>query len=158
MKFTTLAPLSILAMATNFSTQQPVIACPNGEIVPELLAWVSPIPIAQAHALPPEEPPAPIPSSTDHTHVLHMELRLHNTTRDTHTAEVLKANWSQNGHTHLLTWHKQPDLSPLNRFNTIEHRPIQGDTTQPLTVTLKLTIDGKSCTLSKVTSVPVRME
>ena len=154
--FIPLALLPILTMAMKFSSPQPVITCSNGNVVPDLHAWVSPITIAHAHALPPGEPPAPIPEPTDHTHVLHMELRLRNTTRDPHNAEVLGASWSQNGQTHPLRWNQQPDLSPLNRFNTIVHRPIQANTTQPLTVTLKLTVDGQACTLNTITDVPMR--
>lgn len=156
MIFIPLALLSILTMAMKFSSPQPVFPCSNGDVIPDLQAWVSPIPIAHANALPPGEPPAPIPEPTDHTHVLHMELRLHNTTRDPHNAEVLEASWSQNGQPHPLRWNKQPDLSPLNRFNTIEHRPIQTNTTKPVTVTLKLMVDGQACMLETITDVPGR--
>lgn len=156
MTFIPIALLSILTMAMKFSSPVAAITCSDSNIVPDLQAWVSPIPIAHANALPPGEPPAPIPEPTDDTHVLHMELRLHNTTRDPHNAQVLSASWSQNRGTHPFKWNQQPDLSPLNRFNTIEHRPIQIKTTQPITVTLKLMVDGQACTLETITDVPMR--
>ena len=156
MIFTPLALLFILTMATKFSSPDAAITCPDSDVIPDLDVWVSPIPIIHANALPPGEPQAPSPKPTDHTHVLHMELRLHNTTRDHHHAEVLRASWSQNRRTHQLRWNQQPDLSPLNRFNTIEHRPIQTNTTKPITVTLQLMVDGQACMLETTTDVPVR--
>lgn len=154
-----LTPLSLLvpfAIAMKLSSPQPINACPQSEIIPELIAWVSPIPIAPAHALPPGEPSVPTPKPTDQTHVLHIELRLHNTTRDSHNAEVIDASWRQNNRTHRFEWKQQPDLSPLNRFSTIEHRHLQTNTTEPITVNLKLKVDGQPCTLTTVTDVPAR--
>ena len=156
MTFIPLALFSILTMAMKLSSPDTASNCSNGNVVPDLQAWVSPIPIVQNNALPPGAPQAPNPEPTDHTHVLHVELRLHNTTRNPHNAEVLGASWSQNGQPHPLRWHKQPDLSPLNRFNTIEHRPIQTNTTNPITVTMQLMVDGQACMLETTTDVPVR--
>ena len=156
MTFIPLALLSILTMAMKFSSPDTTSNCSNGNVVPDLQAWVSPIPIVQDNALPPGGPQAPNPEPTDHTHVLHVELRLHNTTRNPHNAEVLGASWSQNRRTHQIRWNQQPDLSPLNRFNTIEHRPIQTNTTKPITVTLQLMVDGQACMLETTTDVPVR--
>jgi hypothetical protein len=155
-KLTSLSLLVLFAIAMKLSSPQPINACPQSEIIPELIAWVSPIPIAPALALPPGEPSIPTPKPTDHTHVLHIELRLHNTTRDSHNAEVVDASWSQNNRTHRFAWMQQPDLSPLNRFSTIEHRHLQTNRTEPITVTLKLKVDGSACTLTGIAEVPGR--
>ena len=128
--------------------------CSSGMIHSELRLWVNPVPRSPGGALPPSHTNPQKLSNTSHTHIVNVELRLHNTTTATHQAKVLKAAWSQSSQRQEFRWSKQPDLSPLNRYNTIEHLPLTLSEKAPIEVELELTIDGKSCTLKGSTNVP----
>jgi hypothetical protein len=128
--------------------------CSSGIIHSDLRLWVNPVPRSPGSALPPSHTNPQKLSNTSHTHIMNVELRLHNTTTATHQAKVLKAAWSQSSQRQEFRWSKQPDLSPLNRYNTIEHLALALSGKAPIEVELELTLDGKSCTLKASTNVP----
>ena len=109
-------------------------ACSDSTIASQLRVWLDPIPRHPNGALPPGViAPPPTPQGPE-THALNLELNLHNTSTNSHTARVISAHWRQGNHDHPLPWSIQPDLSPLNRFSHIQRQLVTLKHNQPLQI------------------------
>jgi len=121
--------------------------CFDSTIVSQLRVWLDPIPRHPDGALPPGVIAPPSPPRGPETHALNLELSLHNTSSNSHSARVISAHWHQGQGNHPLSWSIQPDLSPLNRFSHIQRELVILTDDQPLKVELVLELNGTHCRL-----------
>ena len=132
----------------NSIAMNPAPFCETDTIQASLRTWIDITPRSRSGALPPESIGSWIPQSSSHSHVLNIELQLHNSSEQTQQVHIKKASWKQGNHEKTFRWAHQPDMSPLNRFNTVQSLPLNLHPTQSVNVTLTLYLNGKSCSLT----------
>ena len=119
-----------------------------------LRVWVDGTDRALGWALPPG---SILPGETSEpatSHVLNVELQLSNSSEQTHDVQVVDAVWAQGAELVSFLWERQPDMSPLNRFNTIQRLPLDLKPGAEVRVQLRLRVNGKSCLLTASKGVP----
>jgi hypothetical protein len=136
----------------------PLPPCIDPTVESQLRAWLDRIPQRPDGALPPGVVAPPAPPRGPETHALNVELGLINRSSRSRSARVLAGRWSQGSREQPLGWGLQPDLSPLNRFSSIERQLIRLTTDEPLRVELDLELDGRRCRLVAFTGSEARTE
>ena len=123
-------------------------SCNTESIQASLRTWIDTTQRAPNGALPPGSISPRVPQVPSHSHVLNIELQLHNSSEQTQQVHIKKASWKQGNHEKTFRWAHQPDMSPLNRFNTVQSLPLNLHPTQSVNVKLTLYLNGKSCSLT----------
>ena len=123
-------------------------SCNTDSIQASLRTWIDTTPRSPGSALPPGSITPHVPQVPSHSHVLNIELRLHNTSEQTQQVRIKKATWQQGNHENFFSWTRQPVMSPLNRFNTVQLLPLNLNTSQAVNVKLALSVNDKPCSLT----------
>jgi hypothetical protein len=147
-----LAPPHRLSSILRTTSMPSANSCHTGAIQASLRTWIDPIPRSPGGALPPGSISAGTPATPSHSHVLNVELQLHNTSEQAQQVRIAQASWHQTTDTNLFPWTQQPDMSPLNRFSTVQRLPLNLDPSMPVHVTLALSINGQTCSLTASSS------
>ena len=123
-------------------------SCNTESIQASLRTWIDTTPRSPGGALPPGSISPHLPQVPSHSHVLNIELQLHNTSEQTQQVQIEQASWQQGDHEHFFSWTRQPVMSPLNRFNTVQRLPLDLNPSQAVNVQLTLDVNGKPCSLT----------
>ena len=123
-------------------------SCNTESIQASLRTWIDTTQRAPNGALPPGSISPHLPQVPSHSHVLNIELQLHNTSEQTQQVQIEQASWQQGDHENFFSWTRQPVMSPLNRFNTVQRLPLDLNPSQAVNVKLTLDVNGKPCSLT----------
>ena len=123
-------------------------SCNTESIQASLRTWIDTTPRSPGGALPPGSISPHLPQVPSHSHVLNIELQLHNTSEQTQHVKLEQASWQQGELASFFHWTRQPVMSPLNRFNTVQRLPLDLNPSQAVNVKLTLDVNGKPCSLT----------
>ena len=123
-------------------------SCNTDSIQASLRTWIDTTPRFPDGALPPGSISPGIPQTPSHSHALNIELQLYNTSEQTQQVQIEQASWQQGTISSFFSWTRQPVMSPLNRFNTVQRLPLDLNPSQAVNVKLTLTVNGKPCSLT----------
>ena len=123
-------------------------SCNTDSIQASLRTWIDTTPRSTGGALPPGSVSSGAPQIPRHSHVLNIELQLHNTSEQTQQVQIEQASWQQEAISSFFSWTRQPEMSPLNRFNTVQRLPLDLNPSQAVNVKLTLNLNGKTCSLT----------
>ena len=123
-------------------------SCNTDSIQASLRTWIDTTPRFPDGALPPGSISPGIPQAPSHSHALNIELQLYNTSEQTQQVQIEQASWQQGAISSFFSWSRQPVMSPLNRFNTVQRLPLDLNPSQAVNVKLTLTVNGKPCSLT----------
>ena len=153
--FIILAFLSVAAFTRIFATpsfSRHVMTSTCSSLVQDvqssLRIWVDATDRAPGWALPPGSIPPGATSEPTTSHILNVELQLTNSSEQTQSVQVVDAAWAQGAELVPFLWKRQPDMSPLNRFNTIQRLTLDLKPGAEVRVQLRLLVNGKSCLLT----------
>ena len=153
--------LSVTAFTRIFSNPSfsrhamtPTCSSLGQDVQSALRVWVDATDRAPGWALPPGSIPPGATSAPTTSHILNVELQLTNSSEQTQSVQVVDAEWDQGVELVPFLWERQPDMSPLNRFNTIQRLPLDLKPGAQLRVELRLLVNGKSCLLTASKDVP----
>ena len=123
-------------------------SCNTDSIQASLRTWIDTTPRSPRGALPPGSISPHVRQVPSHSHVLNIELQLHNTSEQTQQVQIEQASWQQGDQENFFSWTRQPVMSPLNRFNTVQRLPLDLNPSQAVNVKLTLDVNGKPCSLT----------
>ena len=123
-------------------------SCNTDSIQASLRTWIDTTPRFPDGALPPGSISSGTPQTPSHSHALNIELQLYNTSEQTQQVQIEQASWQQGAISGFFSWTRQPVMSPLNRFNTVQRLPLDLNPSQAVNVKLTLTVNGKPCSLT----------
>lgn len=133
----------------NKMVNQSVKTCTREPIQTRLRLWLELIPhtpIGQGALPPGVTAPTPRPPRLE-THALNLELELVNTSQTQQSIHVSGWQWRQGKQTHSKVWNRQPDMSPLDRYNQVQQQLVQLKENQVVNVSMDLNINGQHCYL-----------
>ena len=142
------SPFEHLNPTITATTMHSAHSCKTDSIQASLRTWIDTTPRFPEGALPPGSISSGIPQTPSHSNVLNIELKLHNTSEQTQQVHIKKASWQQGDRKNFFSWARQPKMSPLNRFNTVQRLPLDSKPSQMVSVELTMNVNGILCSLT----------